>query len=636
MKVTFFYATICLIVMMLFMLASGCGNSSDPQTRETFEPNNGQEIVIFHKPDVPNRNYAGSESCRECHSEISERFSSHPMGNSAGKMTEESLIANYNEATFETVDHTVYQAIKTPGKPVVHREQKFVRTDSDIGNTVETQEVYYQHDEVVNYFIGSGSQGRSYLIGKDDRFYQSPMTWYSLAAHWNLSPGYSRDNLHFERVITDGCLSCHVGRVETQETLATSPNEDLKFQRRILEPAIGCERCHGPSADHVQWHQESRPSENSAHKDPILNLSTLNNIQSESLCTQCHLVGNERILRYGRTEFDFRPGDILEDIWLCFIENSNRSALEQDAVSQVEQMHQSVCFENSSGMLNCISCHDPHGLPSQENRVEFYRTRCQKCHSSETSDCGLSLTERVDIYSENSCIDCHMPAFKAKDVPHTAATDHRILKRPLDSKPEQSVSKPELVLFNQAQERVPELSVERGRAILMSIYAQQHLDQYLASVALKQLNESQVHFPDDPLLMLHVGLTCILLQKYPEAESELKQLSHLEPLNEQAYKQLGLIYHKTNELQMGIDSMNRYLEINPWDRAAYGRKIHMLGQSGKIEEGIRQANIAIEKFPDTWQIHRWLSEAYRLSNQPVLASEHEEIYQRTKPHMIEQ
>ena len=59
-----------------------------------------------------------------------------------------------------------------------------------------------------------------------------------------LSPGFNGpDQPGFERATGEGCLFCHAGRAEAA---------DRSLHRmRVAEPAIGCERCHGPGSLHV-------------------------------------------------------------------------------------------------------------------------------------------------------------------------------------------------------------------------------------------------------------------------------------------------------------------------------------------------------------------------------------------------
>src|SRR5262249_30352591 len=86
------------------------------------------------------------------------------------------------------------------------------------------------------------------------------------------------------------------------------------------------------------------------------------------------------------------------------------------------------------------SCHDAHRLPSAEERVSYYRQRCLTCHGEK--GCTLALGERQMVTREDSCIQCHMSRFRSADIAHTAATDHRILRRPDVTPPAQPEARP--------------------------------------------------------------------------------------------------------------------------------------------------------------------------------------------------
>ena len=99
----------------------------------------------------------------------------------------------------------------------------------------------------ITYALGSGTRGISYLLERDGRLFQSPIAWYGQKRKWDLAPGYERRNFHFDRVIEPECLFCHANRVRPVEQTVN------RYEKPIFEGhAIGCERCHGPGALHVQ------------------------------------------------------------------------------------------------------------------------------------------------------------------------------------------------------------------------------------------------------------------------------------------------------------------------------------------------------------------------------------------------
>ena len=65
----------------------------------------------------------------------------------------------------------------------------------------------------IDYFVGSGSKGRSYLIEIAGRLFQSPASYYTDRKLWDLSPGFQNEReLDFDRPITAECLYCHADR----------------------------------------------------------------------------------------------------------------------------------------------------------------------------------------------------------------------------------------------------------------------------------------------------------------------------------------------------------------------------------------------------------------------------------------
>jgi hypothetical protein len=273
-------------------------------------------------------------------------------------------------------------------------------------------EAVYQFDLEAHYAIGSGNHGHSYLTNRDGYLYQTPVSWYSQKQIWDLSPGFRAVNLA-GRPVPATCLFCHANPVRY----------DKDGLNHFLPPAfpfghaIGCERCHGPGGRHVE----------TSDRLDIVNPRRLDWKLRESVCEQCHLEATARQVRRGRDVFDFRPGLPVELFWAMFVHTGGE---EYKAVSHVEQMYQSTCFRRSTdaAKLGCISCHDPHVKIGPDRRAAYYRQRCLACHETK-QPCSLPLEARLHTSKDDSCIDCHMPRYAASDIAHTAATDHRILRR---------------------------------------------------------------------------------------------------------------------------------------------------------------------------------------------------------------
>lgn len=360
-------------------------------------------------PDV---GYVGDASCLSCHSKETASFREHPMGRSLLPIAQVAPRQVYDKAhnnPFQTLGAEFI--VERQGDQVWHRQKRY----DAAGNLLVDDATE------VHYAIGSGRGGYSYLTDRDGYLFQTSISWFSQKQIWDLSPGFDARSITGRPVDAD-CLFCHANRAHAQQG----------YRNRYEEPifdgyVIGCERCHGPGARHVQ----------TAEKLDIVNPKNLTPALSDAVCEQCHLNGS-RVLPFGRERYDFRPGMPLADFLSVFV-YSSKPGEGRPAVSHVEQMHESRCYQGSRGdaKLRCTSCHSPHHYVGPAQRVAHYRASCLACH--ETQGCTLPRAVRLQTSKEDSCIACHMPRQSAVDVAHTANTDHRILRKP-DRKPARQAS----------------------------------------------------------------------------------------------------------------------------------------------------------------------------------------------------
>ncbi len=350
----------------------------------------------------PDARYVGSAACRSCHEGEVASFRRTGMGRSMA------AIDPAAEPPDATIDHKLsqrrYQVQRKDGK-LWHRE--FLLDDQP------DQAILAEH--ALQYVIGSGNHARTYATEVDGFLVESPLTWYASTKSWRLSPGYERsDQMGFGRGIEANCLFCHAGQVEPIEGSAQ------RFQ--IHEAALSCERCHGPGSIHIARHSAKGAAQKQADGPDytIVNPSHLSRTLAEAICQQCHLNGAATIDARGRKPNDFRPGlprqDFRHDYTLDNLDGS------MTVTGHVEQMHRSRCYQRSE-TLTCTSCHNPHGEPQAQERVEYYRAACLECHAAEK--CKVDAQRRQRESPDNDCVHCHMPR-TATDVPHVAFTEHRI------------------------------------------------------------------------------------------------------------------------------------------------------------------------------------------------------------------
>ena len=210
----------------------------------------------------------------------------------------------------------------------------------------------------------------------------------------------SQPELDFDRLVDARCLFCHSDRPEFTGA------EGHRFSGAQLA-AISCDRCHGPGEEHAR-----HPSAGN-----IVNPVKLPPAARDSICEQCHLEGETRMLNPGKRWLDFRPGEPFEQVAATYI--GARQGATTHAVSQSEQLARSKCLPASGGRLWCATCHNPH---RQKTDAAEVRRVCISCHAT--------LSKAAHPSSTSECVSCHMPRLTPDDIPHAANTDHSIPRRP--------------------------------------------------------------------------------------------------------------------------------------------------------------------------------------------------------------
>lgn len=580
-------------------------------------------LPAVKRPRFDVTHFTGSQSCSECHSSICDSYHSHPMSRSMAKTIEASELEDYKDVTkfdaMQSASYGVqfhYEVQRTSGA-VTHSE--IVR---ETGGT-ELCRV----DAPIEYSVGSGQRGRSYLINRDGKLYMSPITWYSEGHRWDLSPSYSKENKHFERRIVDGCVFCHAGLTNPDPA-----HEHTFANPAFIEPSIGCERCHGPGRAHIDFHKFKRSKTDS---DPVVNPSKLEPKLRDSVCFQCHLMGVGRLHRYSKSEFDFQPGDDIANIWAIFVRGSKVDDKNStEAVGQSEQMMVSKCYKASDGEMGCLSCHDPHLTPGVAEREEFYRQRCVNCHgdNSNHQTCSRKSETKADGVSTTSCIDCHMPKLSANDVPHTSQTDHRI-PRFLSSGPIVGAEseRTDLTLFGNEEGDIPEDEVAYYRGLLMVQNSEGSGDRFMASRGIPYLQNWLAKHSDDVRGLSALGSAYWLTKDFDAAKDTWESALVLDPDSELLLLRLMILCHDTGRLADGISYGERLVRVNPWHFEHHARLAHMLGQSGRLKEGIAEATEALKIAPWDFQVQGWMSEALDIIGEKDLSAKHQLLFEKLRP-----
>lgn len=357
----------------------------------------------------PEVGYIGDEACARCHPGIAASYHAHPMGRSAEPASRASPLERFDPTAHTTFRVGAYELrVEQTRAGMVHR----VSARDAAGNPLPDYAV------TPDLAVGSGTRGRSYLTVEKGAVWQSPISWFTAAGRWDLSPGFDLGT-GGRRAIIPNCLFCHLNRADPVPGATNRYREPFPAGQL----AIGCERCHGPGELHAA--ERSRGVMPAGPDTSVVNPKHLPPDLRASVCAQCHLQGQERVDRRGRRPDEYRPGLPFELFVTAFVRDTG-PADGLRSVGQFEQLEKSRCFTATGGRLGCTSCHDPHAVPPAGTRDRHYRGRCLTCH--ESKGCSEPLTRRQE--KGDSCIGCHMPRADSSNVAHASVTDHRIPRRP--------------------------------------------------------------------------------------------------------------------------------------------------------------------------------------------------------------
>ena len=380
----------------------------------------------------------------------------------------------------------------------------------------------------IAYVVGTGKVGFSYLISIPPFLFQSPVSYYSQGSQWDVTPGYEPEHvLDFTHPISEGCVFCHSNSVNLV------PGTDNQFRQPALSP-ISCERCHGPADAHLK-----NPVPGS-----IVNPPKLTPAARDSVCEQCHLEGEVRVLNPGKHWQDFHAGAELESVMSTYFVRTPASAGEK-AVSHSEQLSLSRCARESGGRLWCGTCHNPHS--STNSRAQEVRTACLTCHAT------LFTVQKHQAAEE--CVSCHMPRIRPNNIAHAAITSHRIA---VPSSQPASDAKPiggELQAWRQPPADVAARNF--GLALFETGRSNKNWDNVYRSYQILS------HLPRrDPQVLAALG-SILLQQNHADlAVSLYRQAAEAEPRNARYAYVLGVALDAQGKQQAAISELRHSIELD--------------------------------------------------------------------------
>ena len=445
-------------------------------------------------------------------------------------------VAGYAQTGMARSIFTVTEAPHVPDGAFDHAASatKFKIQTSAAGMTQSMQSQDETTEQRVAFVIGSGNHAFGYLVQNGDHVFQSPLSYYTKRALWDVAPGYE-DNPHpdFSRPIALECLLCHSDRP------LPILNTVNRYQPAVFASlAISCDRCHGSAEEHLK-----KPIPGS-----IINPAKLAASERDSVCEQCHLKGEARIPNPGKQLTDFHAGQRTEDVFTTYVA-ARPDGKNIRVVSHVEQLARSMCARQSAGKLWCGTCHNPHAKPAAAESASYYRERCLTCHAAKL--------DAAHVAPGRDCVACHMPRVEASDGGHTVFTDHRIAREP--AKENRFEDPASLAAWRPPSD--PSLQRRNMALALASVgIEQQSID--LMDRSFQMLHAVEREFPDDPPVLFRTASLMLATHEYPQALDKFERLARLQDSAE-VQTNLALVLLRLDRQPEAIQHLQKALSLDP-------------------------------------------------------------------------
>ena len=170
----------------------------------------------------PEVKYVGSQACAACHRGVCASYRDHPMGRSMSLVSQASRIERYDAAAHNPFEKFGFDfQVEHQGNRFLHKTSK---RDSQGNEAISlTREV--------QYVVGSGVHGRTYLASLDNYLFQTPINWFSHARRWDMAPNIGAThggNLY--PAVAHLCIYCHANAAEP---IVTSRNH---YRSALAQP----------------------------------------------------------------------------------------------------------------------------------------------------------------------------------------------------------------------------------------------------------------------------------------------------------------------------------------------------------------------------------------------------------------
>ncbi len=357
-------------------------------------------LAAFFAASIPS-GYVDDVSCGSCHAKIVQSYQHVGMSKSFYRPRQSDAIEDFGKLPFRHARSGDVMELRWRNGRLVFRRWRVDASGKPL----------HLFEQPVDWILGSGHHARTYLYQTPNgELYQLPLAWYTQTKEWGMAPGYDRpDHEGVLRRARTECLFCHNAYADLPKNAVTGYWRNQTFPSELPE-GIGCQRCHGPGAEHVR--KASSGANDAEVRAAIVKPTRLDPALRNDVCYECHMqpsIAFPGIRRFGRDINSFRPGEPLPSYVLHLdIKDDEIAPGDRFEINHHPyRLEQSRCFRESGGKLSCLSCHDPHTKTADVKPV------CMSCHANAHR-------------ASEDCASCHMPKHRTQDVVRVVMTDHRI------------------------------------------------------------------------------------------------------------------------------------------------------------------------------------------------------------------
>ena len=574
--------------------------------------------------------YLPDSACATCHLDLYTSYQDVGMAKSFARPRPEVFIEDFDAEPYLHPASQRYYEMRR------HGDQLFFKR--------------YQHDDdgqpinvferEVDWILGSGNKTRSYLYQHEaGELFQLPIGWYTETQAWGMAPGYDKkDHQGIQRPVRRECMFCHNAFPEVPA------GSDLHWEPHLfpkqLPEGTGCQRCHGPGAEHVRTALGSERSLEDI-RAAIVNPARLHPRRRDDVCFQCHMlpaVALVGIRRFDRPDFSFRPAQALTDYLIHVdIEEKERSAADRFEINHhAYRLRQSACFQQSEGALTCISCHNPHRKVPQEERIAHFSAVCLSCHESHAPTPPAAET------SPDDCAGCHMPQRRTQDVVQVVMTDHNIQRRattrderlaPLEETehtlqdidflmPEQSPSGEMGEIYKAVSllraKATPDMvdQLEQALSIAQPVDTGPYFDLAQAQIKIARYRAAEQTLglllekhPDHPKLLQWMGVVHMSQDELVEAEDWFRRALQQRPDLAEVHFNLGLLLVRKNRQEEAAGHFSQALSARPTMTAGWFYLGYTAAQRGRPAEAAEHYRHTLEIDPSHTRAYLGLARA---------------------------